>query len=52
MHAVLGAIGGEPPDEAVVWRYARADRRAVASGGIAEVVGVGTIQTNSGGRGV
>src|ERR1035441_8850259 len=32
---LLAAIGGEPSDETVVWQYAQADRRAVASGGIA-----------------
>lgn len=50
---LLAAVGGEPSDETVVWQYAPADRRAVASGGIAEAVGAGkSIQTNSEGRGV
>jgi hypothetical protein len=49
----LATVGGEPSDETVVWQYAPADRRAVASGGIAEAVGAGkSIQTNSEGRGV
>jgi len=32
---LLAVRGGEPSDEMVIWQYARADRRAVASGGIA-----------------
>src|ERR1035438_7600273 len=39
MPAIIGFVGGEPSDETVVWQYAPADRRAVASGGIAEVAG-------------
>ena len=31
---LLAAVGREPPDEAVVWQYAQANRGAVASGGI------------------
>jgi hypothetical protein len=38
---LLAAVGGEPPDETVVWQYARADSRAVPSGGIAEALGAG-----------
>ena len=38
---LLAVVGGEPPDETVVWQYAPVDRRAVASGGIAEAVGAG-----------
>src|ERR1017187_4978163 len=46
---LLAAIGGEPSDETVVWQYARADRRAVASGGIAGAVGAGkSIQSQEG----
>ena len=33
---LLAAVGRESSDEAVVWQYAPADSRAVASGGIAE----------------
>src|SRR5450759_3380137 len=36
---LLVFAGGEPSDKAVVWQYAPADRRAVASGGIAEAAG-------------
>jgi hypothetical protein len=36
---LLAVVGGEPSDETVVWQYAPADRRAVASGGIAEAAG-------------
>ena len=32
---LLAVVGGEPPDETVVWQYAQAARRAAASGGIA-----------------
>jgi hypothetical protein len=35
------AIGGEPSDETVVWQYARADRRPVASGRAARGAGAG-----------
>ena len=35
---LLAAVGRESSDEAVVWQYAPADSRAVASGGIAEAV--------------
>ena len=46
---LLAAIGGEPSDETVVWQYAQADRRAVASGGIAGAVGAGkSIQSQEG----
>ena len=39
-------------DETVVWQYAPADRRAVASGGIAEAVGAGkSIQSQEGTEG-
>ena len=49
---LLAAIGGEPPDETVVWQYAPADRRAVASGGIAGAVGAGkSIQSQEGTEG-
>ena len=52
---LLAAIGGEPSDETVVWQYARAaraDRRAVASGGIAGAVGAGkSIQSQEGTEG-
>src|ERR1019366_6023181 len=49
---LLAAIGGEPPDERVVWQYAPADRRAVASGGIAGAVGAGkSIQSQEGTEG-
>jgi hypothetical protein len=48
----LAAVGGEPPDETVVWQYAQAARRAAASGGIAEAVGAGkSIQSKRGRRG-
>jgi hypothetical protein len=49
---LLALVGGEPSDETVVWQYAPADRRAVASGGIAKAVRAAkAIQTNSEGRG-
>src|SRR5664279_4938979 len=49
---LLAAVGGEPSDETVVWQYAPADRRAVASGGIAEAVGAGkSIQSQKGTEG-
>src|SRR5258708_28652650 len=38
---LLATVGGEPSDKTVVWEYAPADRRTVASGGIAEVVAGG-----------
>jgi hypothetical protein len=37
---LLAVLGGEPSDETVIWQYARADRRAVASGGIAGAIDV------------
>jgi hypothetical protein len=37
----LVAIGGEPPDETVVWQDDQANRRAVASDRIGEVVAAG-----------
>ena len=40
---LLAGIGRELSDEAIVWQYAQADRRAVASGGIAGAVGAGEI---------
>ena len=36
---LLVAVGGEPPDETVVWQSVRAERWAAASGGIAEAPG-------------
>src|ERR1035438_7400286 len=49
---LLATVGGEPSDETVVWQYAPADRRAVASGGIAEAVGAGkSIQSQEGTEG-
>src|SRR5208283_636685 len=45
---LLAVVGGEPSDETVVWRYAPADRSAVASGGIAEVVAGKSIQSQEG----
>ena len=45
---LLAVVGGEPSDETVVWRYAPADRSAVASGGIAEVVTGKSIQSQEG----
>ena len=38
---LLATVGGEPSDETVVWQYAPADCRAVASSRIAEAVGAG-----------
>ena len=49
---LLAVVGGEPSDETVVWQYAPADRRAVASGGIARAVGAGkSIQSQEGTEG-
>ena len=49
---LLAPVGREPSDETVVWQYAPADRRAVASGGIAEAVGAGkSIQSQKGTEG-
>src|ERR1035438_6097132 len=49
---LLAVVGGELSDEKVVWQYAPADRRAVASGGIAEAVGAGkSIQSQKGTEG-
>jgi len=49
---LLAIVSGEPSDETAVWRDARADRRAVASGGIAEAVGAGkSIQSQKGREG-
>lgn len=46
------AVGGEPSGKTVVWEYAPADRRTVASGGIAEVVAAGkSIQSKKGTEG-
>ena len=38
---LLAIVGREPSDPAVVRKHGAADRRAVASGGIAEAVGAG-----------
>src|ERR1035437_2203834 len=45
---LLAFAGGEPSDETVVWQYAPADRRAVASGGIDEAVAGKSIQSQEG----
>jgi hypothetical protein len=45
----LALVGREPSDETVVWQYAPADSRSVASGGIGEVVAAGkSIQSQEG----
>src|ERR1039457_2835878 len=38
---LLALVGGEPSDETVVWQYAPADSRSVASGGVARATGAG-----------
>jgi len=50
VHLSVAAVPGtKPPDETVVWQYAQADRRAVASGGIAKAVEAGkSIQSQKG----
>jgi hypothetical protein len=48
----LLAVDGEPPDETVVWQYARADRRTAASGGIAGAAVAGKSVQSQEGRGV
>ena len=49
---LLAVVDREPSDKTVVWQYAPADRRAVASGGIAEAVGAGkSIQSQEGTEG-
>src|ERR1019366_657105 len=49
---LLVAVGGEPSDKTVVWQYAPADRRVVASGGVAEAEGAGkSIQSQEGTEG-
>ena len=45
---LLALAGREPSDKAVVWKYAPADRRAVASGGIDEAVAGKSIQSQEG----